>query len=92
MSLLAVAGTNSAVAGGYNIDNSLKTEGTNTEYLYRTLGTPTDLKKVTISFWIKRTELGRYWSWGTSQETTGDLSVFRIFFDVHHVLTVRNIS
>ena len=80
MSLLAVAGANS-VSGGYDIDNSLKTEGTNTEYLYRTLGTPTDLKKVTISFWIKRTELGRYWSWGTSQETTGDLSVFRIFFE-----------
>ena len=35
MSLLAVAGANSA-SGGYNIDNSLKLEEDNTEYLHYT--------------------------------------------------------
>jgi len=37
MSLLALAGTNSAT-GGYDIDNSLKLEDDNTEWLSKTTG------------------------------------------------------
>ena len=39
MSLLAVAGANSA-SGSYVVDNSLKFESDNSEYLERTQGTP----------------------------------------------------
>lgn len=56
MSLLAVAGANSA-SGGYDIDNSLKFESDNSEYLERTQGTPDSRKTGSVSFWIKRTEV-----------------------------------
>jgi len=61
MSLLALSGTNS-VSGGYDIDNSLKFEPDNSEYLKANSTfastTPTSRKKGTVSFWIKRTEIG----------------------------------
>jgi hypothetical protein len=56
MSLLALAGTNSAT-GGYEIDNSLKLEADINESLTRSAQDGGDRKKVTISFWTKRTEL-----------------------------------
>jgi hypothetical protein len=55
---LGVGGANSAVAGGYNIDNSLKVEQDNTEYLTRTVLSTGNRKTGTISMWIKRTEVG----------------------------------
>jgi hypothetical protein len=56
MSLLALSGTNS-VSGGYEIDNSLKLEPDNTEYLSRTIGSTSNRKTFTVSCWFKRTEL-----------------------------------
>src|SRR5210317_1963891 len=56
MSLLALAGTNSAT-GGYEIDNSLKLEDDNTENLYRALNGSTSTTKFTVSMWAKRTEI-----------------------------------
>ena len=56
MSLLAVAGANSA-SGAYDVDNSLKFESDNSEYLERTQGTPDSRKTGSVSFWIKRTEV-----------------------------------
>ena len=56
MSLLALAGTNSAT-GGYEIDNSLKLEDDNTENLYRALNVSTSTTKFTVSMWAKRTEI-----------------------------------
>src|SRR5210317_433916 len=55
MSLLALAGTNSAT-GGYNIDNSLKFEADNTEYLTRTPSSAGNEKTWTWSGWVKYTE------------------------------------
>jgi len=57
MSLLALSGTNS-VSGGYEIDNSLKLEADNSEYLNRTPSSNTNRQTFTFSTWIKRTELG----------------------------------
>jgi len=57
MSLLALAGTNSAT-GGYDIDNSLKFESDNSEYLSRTPSSTTNRRTWTVSAWVKRTELG----------------------------------
>ena len=57
MSLLAVAGANSA-SGGYDIDNSLKFERANNETIQHTFDSdPTNLKKNTLSIWFKRTEI-----------------------------------
>lgn len=58
MSLLALAGTNSAT-GGYEIENSLKFEADNTEYLSRNPSTDTNRQTFTYSTWVKRTELGQ---------------------------------
>ena len=82
MSLLAVAGTNSAVAGGYDIDNSLKFEADNTEYLEKTFSSDGNRKTYTTSMWIKRTEIGQASTLfgaqptsGTSDETTAQFGI-----------------
>jgi hypothetical protein len=56
---LGVGGANSAVAGGYDIANSLKFEEDNLELLYKTFsGEGTGAGRTfTISTWCKRTEL-----------------------------------
>ena len=56
MSLLALSGTNSA-SGGYDIDNSLKLEPDNSEYLSITNTSAGNRRTATYSFWLKRTEL-----------------------------------
>ena len=56
MSLLALAGTNSAT-GGYEIDNSIKLEDDNDEFLTRTNASGTNRKTWTVSVWFKQTEL-----------------------------------
>ena len=55
---LGVGGANSAVAGGYDIDNSLKLESDNAEYLDNRHNNAGNRRTWTLSFWIKRTELG----------------------------------
>ena len=57
MSLLALSGTNS-VSGGYEIDNSLKLEADNSEYLNRTPAANGSRTTWTTSVWVKRTEIG----------------------------------
>ena len=59
MSLLALSGTNS-VSTGYDIDNSLKVEPDNTEYLVKTPSSDGNRRTFTISLWLKRTELGAH--------------------------------
>jgi len=52
-------GANSALATGYNIDNSCKFEADNSEYFERDPSSAGDRQKFTISMWVKRTELGQ---------------------------------
>jgi hypothetical protein len=54
---LGVGGANSAVAGGYEIDNSVKIEADNAEVFKRTYGSGGNVQKWTFSVWYKRTEL-----------------------------------
>jgi len=54
---LGVGGANSAVAGGYEIANSLKLESDNTEYLSRTPSSAGNRRTWTLSCWVKRTEI-----------------------------------
>ena len=54
---LGVGGANSAT-GGYEIDNSIKLEPNNNEWLYNASPTAGNRQTYTISFWIKRSGLG----------------------------------
>ena len=56
MSLLALAGTNSAT-GGYDIANSLKFESDNAEYLMAEGRSQGNQQTWTFSIWLKRTEV-----------------------------------
>jgi hypothetical protein len=56
MSLLALSGTNS-VSGGYDIDNSVKLEADNVEFMDRAISTTGNRKTWTHSSWVKRTEI-----------------------------------
>ena len=42
------------LSGGYDVANSLRFNDGSSDYLNRTLGTPTNNKKWTLSFWFKK--------------------------------------
>lgn len=69
---LGVGGANSAVAGGYDIANSLKLEQDNTEYLHKTPTSSGNRRTFTLSAWIKRTEIERGSGGGDYIFTAGD--------------------
>ena len=47
-----------SISTGYDVDNSLKLESDNNEWLYRASPTAGNRRTFTFSFWIKRTGLG----------------------------------
>ena len=59
----------------YEIENSLKVEADSSEYIYRTPSSSGNRKTWTLSFWIKRTELGSsmriFEAWDGSTGTSG---------------------
>jgi hypothetical protein len=63
-----------SISTGYDIDNSLKLEADNTEYLYKTNDAGTNRKTFTVSMWFKRTELAddymTLWQGGANGEAT----------------------
>ena len=59
MAFLTRAANRGSIATGYDIDNSLKLEADNTEYLSRTPSTDTNRQTWTFSAWVKRAELGQ---------------------------------
>jgi hypothetical protein len=63
-----------SISTGYDIDNSLKLEADNTEYLYKTNDAGTNRKTFTVSMWFKRTELSNdymtLWQGGENGEAT----------------------
>ena len=68
---------NSLSSGGYLVDNSCRFNDGSSDYMNRTLGTPTDPEKWTWSCWVKRSNLGAsqtlfsYDSGGNLQEFIG---------------------
>ena len=57
MEVLQRTANRGSISTGYDIDNSLKLEPDNSESLTRSAQDGGDRKKVTLSFWCKRTEL-----------------------------------
>ena len=50
----------SALGGAYEVANSCRFNEPDSAYMSRTLGTATNTKKFTVSFWIKRCNVGNY--------------------------------
>jgi len=67
--LQRTANRGSISTGGYDIDNSLKFEADNSEYLSRTPSSAGNRKTWTFSGWVKRTEIG---SGGNTILSAGD--------------------
>ena len=65
MAFLQQAANRGSLASGYNINNSLKLETTNNEWLIRQSPTAGNGKTHTFSFWIKRSTLGNPSASGT---------------------------
>jgi len=56
---MIILGTNSIKDTGYNVDNSCRFDDAGSDYLRTSgFGTPTSSRKMTISFWTKRANLG----------------------------------
>ena len=68
-----------SISTGYDIDNSLKLEADNNEWLYRSSPTAGNRRTYTYSFWIKRTGLGTVNASGT-QYVMGAGQHGRMFF------------
>ena len=81
-----------SISTGFDIDNSLKLESDNTEYLTYTPSSTTNVKTWTFSCWVKRTEL---YNGSNTQHLLGHFtdgsnhSAFR--FDDADVLELRNV-
>jgi len=61
---------NSAVAGGFNVDNSLRFNSGSSDYLNKNLGTPTNNRKWSFSFWVKRAGSGNQMITSTNSSTS----------------------
>ena len=63
-----------SISTGFDIENSLKLEADNSEYLYKTNDAGTNRKTFTVSMWFKRTELAndymQLWQGGVNGEAT----------------------
>ena len=59
MAFLTEAANRGSISTGYDVDNSLKLEQDNTEYLHKTPGSSGNRRTFTLSAWIKRTEITR---------------------------------
>ena len=74
MAFLTEAANRGSISTGYDIENSLKVERTNTEYLHRTVSSGGNAKVWCASMWIKRTELDgsqQFWQFLSSMTSDG---------------------
>ena len=55
---MIILGTNSIKDTGYDVANSLRFNKASSDYLSRSNGTPTSLRKYTFSAWVKKTATG----------------------------------
>jgi len=54
---MIILGTNSIKDTGFNVDNSVRLDGSSS-YMTKSMGTPTNIDKYSFSFWVKRSKLG----------------------------------
>ena len=56
--MLIIPANSASASGGYAVDNSLRFNSGSSDYLSRSNGTPTSLRKYTFSAWVKKTATG----------------------------------
>ena len=74
MEVLQRTANRGSISTGYDIENSLKVERTNTEYLKRVVSSAGNAKVWCASMWIKRTELDgsqQFWQFLSSMTSDG---------------------
>ena len=81
MAFLTQAANRGSVSTGFNIDNSLKFEADNSEYMHYTCSGQTDYERMAYSVWLKRTELGTSQVFMEFGHGTANTSNLRIGFD-----------
>ena len=81
METLQRAANRGSISTGFDIDNSLKLEEDNTEYLHYTPSSQTDYERLTFSLWIKRTEIGATSKLAEFGNGTANTTNLRIGFD-----------
>jgi hypothetical protein len=79
--LQRTANRGSVSTGNYEIDNSLKFEADNTEYMHYTPSGQTDYERMAFSVWVKRTELSTAQLIMEFGNGTANTSNLRIGFD-----------
>ena len=81
MAFLTQAANRGSVSTGYDVDNSLKFEADNSEYMHFTSSGQTDYERMAYSVWLKRTELGTSQVFMEFGHGTANTSNLRIGFD-----------
>jgi len=81
MAFLERNANSGSVATGYDIDNSLKFEADNSEYMHYACSGQTDYERMAYSVWLKRTELGTSQVFMEFGHGTANTSNLRIGFD-----------
>ena len=81
----------------YDISNSIRYNSANSAYFNRTTGTPTNEDMVTISVWLKRTDVGNNntimsWNSGNGSQTYIDLQIVVIMFNFLMTQQVKQIQ
>ena len=74
MALFPSTSIPSAAAGGYDIDNSCRFDGTS-GYLSKTFGAAGNNKKYTVAFWCKRSKLSSYQNMFSPYPGGGNLQI-----------------
>jgi len=93
MSLIIPA--NTLASGGYEVDNSLRFNSASSDYLTRTPSSATNQDLWSLSFWIKRSNLGSYQSiYGvyansTNQETLAFDDSDRLYWQLYQSSAVK---
>ena len=81
MAFLTEAANRGSVSTGYDIDNSLKFEADNSEYMHYACSGQTDYERMAYSVWLKRTELSTGQVFMEFGHGTANTSNLRIGFD-----------
>jgi len=75
-----------STASAYEVDNSLKFEADNSEYMHYTCSSQTDYERMAYSVWLKRTELSTSQVFMEFGDGTANTSNLRIGFDTSNRL------
>ena len=70
-----------SISTGFDIDNSLKLEADNSEYLHFTPSSQTDYERLAFSIWVKRTEIRTTQTIAEFGNGTANTTQLRIGFD-----------